>query len=449
MMLAAINWIWALDGWIVAAAVLSALSCALLGNFMVLRRMSMMGDALSHAVLPGLAAAFLITGSRNSLAMLVGAAAVGILTALLTELIRKMGKVDESASMGVVFTSLFAVGLIMIRQAADHVDLDPGCVLYGQLEAVGLAVQAGDVMTIGPLVLPRVVAVLGIMFVANVAFVLLCYKELKLSSFDPALATSLGINAGLMHYLLMTFVAATTVASFEAIGNILVVAMLIVPAAAAHLLTERLGPMILVSLLIAFASGVLGHLSAMVVPRWFGYQSTITSGMMAAVAGLIFLLVLLVAPRHGIVSQAIRRARLSLRIVREDILGILYRLEEVRGNSTALDAAGLRKGLAAGSTITWVALRDLARRGQVRADATGYRLSDAGREEARSLLRSHRLWENYLVGEMNVRADHSHGQAERLEHVTNAAMQRVLSQVAPTELDPHGKPIPQEKPAGT
>src|SRR5688572_23663428 len=161
-----------------ATAVLSALSCALLGNFMVLRRMSMMGDALSHAVLPGLAAAFLITGSRNSVAMLIGAAIVGILTALLTELIRKMGKVDESASMGVVFTSLFAVGLIMIRQAADHVDLDPGCVLYGQLEAVGLAVQAGDVMTIGPLVLPRVVAVLGIMFVANVAFVLLCYKEL-------------------------------------------------------------------------------------------------------------------------------------------------------------------------------------------------------------------------------------------------------------------------------
>ena len=128
------DWTWALDGWITAVGILCAVSASLLGNYLVLRKMSLLGDAITHAILPGLAVAFFISDSRSSLPMFLGAVIVGVLTALFTEWIRGVGRVDEGASMGVVFTSLFALGLVLIVQAADHVDLDPGCVLYGSIE---------------------------------------------------------------------------------------------------------------------------------------------------------------------------------------------------------------------------------------------------------------------------------------------------------------------------
>ena len=154
--------------------------------------------------------------------------------------------------MGVVFTSLFAIGLILIVRAADHVDLDPGCVLYGAIEMVPL-----DVRNIFGYSIPRAVVTLACAFVANALFVLLFYKELKISSFDPELATTLGMNATVMHYLLMTFTAITTVAAFESVGSILVVALLIVPPATAYLLTRRLGVMVALSTLLAIMARCL------------------------------------------------------------------------------------------------------------------------------------------------------------------------------------------------
>lgn len=439
-LLAAFNWHWSLDGWIIAAGVLCALSCALLGNFMVLRRMSMMGDAISHAVLPGLAAAFLLTHSRGSITMLVGAAVVGVLTAALTQLITSLARVEESASMGIVFTSLFAVGLIMIRRAADHVDLDPGCVLYGLIESVPL-----DKVALLGMRIPRVVLILGVMLVINLLFVVLFYKELKISSFDPGLATALGINANVMHYLLMTLVAATTVASFEAVGSILVVAMLIVPPAAAHLLTDRLAPMIVVSMIIAVICGVLGHVSAIAVPPWFGFRGTTTAGMMASVAGLVFLITMLGAPRHGLISRLVHRTLLSLRILREDVLGTLYRHEEKNGPASTLEVSDLRHATTAGPAAMLLTMLGLRRRRQVQRVAAGYALNEAGREEARRLLRSHRLWETYLVDQMQVRADHSHRTAEDLEHVTGPQTRdRLSAAAADARVDPQGKPIPRE-----
>ncbi|MCA9021171.1 MAG: metal ABC transporter permease, partial [Planctomycetaceae bacterium] len=177
------QWNWYLDGWIIVAGILCSVATALLGNFLVLRKMSMLGDAITHAILPGLAAAFFISESRSSLPMFVGAVIAGILTALFTEWIRGFGKVDEGASMGVVFTSLFALGLVMIVQAADHVDLDPGCVLYGAIELTPL-----DTVLINGWEIPRVVVVLSIVLLINLLFVVCFLKELKLSSFDPALA---------------------------------------------------------------------------------------------------------------------------------------------------------------------------------------------------------------------------------------------------------------------
>jgi manganese/zinc/iron transport system permease protein len=296
-----------IDTWIVVVGVLAAIACALLGNFLVLRKMSMMGDAISHAVLPGLAIAFLITGARASLTMFIGAAVVGVLTAVFTQWISRFGNVDRGASMGIVFTTLFAAGLLLIVQAADHVDLDPGCVLYGAIELTPLDVVWRPEIFGAIVEVPRAALVLGGAAVVNLCFVILFFKELRISSFDAALATTMGINANVMHYLLMTLVAVTTVAAFEAVGSIIVIAMLIVPAAAAHLLTDRLGMMVFLSTVLAALSAVLGHLSALIVPGWFGFTDTSTSGMMALMAGVIFAVVALVAPRHGILVKKFQR----------------------------------------------------------------------------------------------------------------------------------------------
>jgi len=298
-----------LDTWIVVIGALAAVACAVLGNFLVLRRMSMMGDAISHAVLPGLALAFLMTGARASWTMFLGAALVGIMTAVFTQWISRFGKVDEGASMGIVFTTLFAAGLLLIVQAADHVDLDPGCVLYGAIELTPLDVVWRPTLLSAVLEVPRAALILSGVLLVNVCFVLLFFKELRLCSFDPELATTLGINSNLMHYLLMTLVAVTTVAAFEAVGSIIVIAMLIVPAAAAHLLTDRLWLMVLFSALIAILCAVSGLISALVVPGFFGFADTSTSGMMAVMAGVIFGLVALFAPRHGILVRMLRRTR--------------------------------------------------------------------------------------------------------------------------------------------
>jgi manganese/zinc/iron transport system permease protein len=297
------------DTWIVVVGALCAVACALPGCFLVLRRMSMMGDAISHAVLPGLALGFLITGSRASLPMFIGAAIVGILTAVFTQWVSQFGRVDRGAAMGIVFTTLFALGLLLIVQAADHVDLDPGCVLYGALELTPLDVIASFTLAGFLIEVPRAALVLGIVLLVNLLLILLFFKELNISSFDASLATTLGINATAMHYLLMAMVAVTTVASFEAVGSIIVIAMLIVPAATAYLLTERLAAMLVISAMVAVLAAFLGHLGALLFPPLVGFEGTTTSGVMAVATGLLFILAWLFSPNQGIVIRKLRRLR--------------------------------------------------------------------------------------------------------------------------------------------
>lgn len=436
------DWNWALDGWIVVAGMLCASACALLGNFLVLRKMSMLGDAISHAVLPGLAAAFFLTGTRDSLPMFVGAAIVGVLTALFTEWIRGFGKVDEGAAMGVVFTALFALGLVMIVQAADRVDLDPGCVLYGAIEMTPLP---GNTVEIAGFDIPRVVVVLSIVLFINLLAIVVFYKEFKIASFDPALATALGINDTFMHYLLTTLVAITAVASFEAVGNILVVAMFIVPAAAAYLCTDRLGTMIFISVVIAMLAAVLGHISAILAPQLIGYHSTNTAGMMATMAGLLFLIAALFAPRYGVLVGMVRRAILSLRILAEDVVGLLYRAEERSHVGARLDRHSIRKALVARPWSTGMVLTWLQRRGDLVDGSSGYGLSDQGRQRAKALVRSHRLWEQYLVTAVGVDETRLHPTAEQLEHYTDPSLRSLLDkEMEHPRVDPHGSPIPSE-----
>ena len=291
------NWD-SLDTWTVVIGGLSAVAAALPGCFLVLRRMSMMGDAISHAILPGIAMGFLLTHTRITVVMFFGAACAGLLTAAFTQCISKYGKVDRGAAMGIVFTTLFAIGLILIRQSAQHVELDPGCVLYGSLEYSVI-----DMLQIGAIELPRAAVSIGSVMCINILVITFLYKELAISTFDPALATTLGISSVLMHYILMVVVAVTTVAAFEALGSIIVIAMLVVPPATALLLTKRLSSMLTLSAVIGMLSAFLGHLGAVAIPPAFGFQATVSSGMMAVAAGALFCCAWFFSPSQGLLVR--------------------------------------------------------------------------------------------------------------------------------------------------
>ena len=457
------DWSWEIDGWMIVIGALCAAAAALLGNFLVLRRMSLLGDAISHAVLPGLAAAFIFTGQRQGLVMFIGAAAVGVLTVLLTELARQYGRVDEGASIGIVFTGLFALGLVLISlDVAKRVDLDASCVLYGSLELSVL-----DHVEVVGCSVPRVVIPLTIVCVLNAAFVLGLYRPLKVSTFDPQLAAAQGVKVGLIHYSLAAFVAITAVASFESVGNILVVAMFVVPPVTAWLLTDRLAVMIALSVAVGVISAILGHLSAITVPIWFGGLLTLaigfinwfrteaivlppigksnTAGMIAVVAGLLLVLAALFGPRKGILSRGFRSLRVALNILSEDVLAAIYRAE-LQGQ-TAVATRTIRGNLLVSSLRARLVLMWLKSNKLVVESNQQLSLATAGRRQAQNIVRSHRLWEQYLASEAGLTDRELHQGAERFEHFTDRQLRdRLNAETNAPDVDPHGQPIPPEAP---
>ena len=287
--------------WIILTGALAAGSCALVGCFLVLRRMTMLGDAISHAVLPGIAIAFLLSSSREPLPMLIGAAALGMFTALVTEWLHRQGRLQQDAAIGVTFTWLFAIGVILISAFAGQVDLDQECVLYGEIAYVPWdpwVTKAG--VNLGP----RAVWILGGTFLLNATWITVAYKELKVCAFDPELAASMGIPVALFHYALMAATSITTVTAFESVGAILVVAMLAGPAAIAYLWTDRLSHMIVIAVGTGVASAAGGYALARLLDGSI-------AGAMAVVVGLMFLLSALFSPRHGVVPRVWRRRRLG------------------------------------------------------------------------------------------------------------------------------------------
>jgi manganese/zinc/iron transport system permease protein len=279
-------WLTSDDLWTMATAVLASVACGLVGCFLVLRRLSMLGDTISHAVLPGIAGAFLLTGTRDVLPMLLGATVVGVATALLSSGLDRWARVDRDAAMGVTFTTFFAMGVVMISLAARQVDLDPGCVLYGLLEFVPF-----DTITLAGMQVPRAAAWLGTALVVDALLVVAFLKQLRACSFDPAHAASLGLRVGLVHMGVMAAVAANTVVAFEAVGSILVVAMLVAPGATARLWTDRLTPMLWLACAIAASTAVVGYLAALEL-------NTSAAGMIATLSMVGYLgSIALTAPR--------------------------------------------------------------------------------------------------------------------------------------------------------
>lgn len=416
--------------WVMLIGAMTNVTCALLGCYLVLRRMSLLGDAIAHAVLPGLVVAFLFSGTLHLGWMFLGASVVGLLTSLLVQLLHRQGGVGEDAAMGVVFTSLFALGVVLIRRYGQHVDLDPDCVLNGLLELADL-----NRVEIAGYAVPRALVTVGPVLLAVLAFIVLFWKELLVLAFDPGLAAAMGFPARGLHLALMALVALAAVASFEQVGSILVVAMFIVPGAAAHLLCDRLRTMLLL------AAG-MGALSAVLGQRLAVWWNTNTAGTMAVVAGLFYLAALAFSPRYGRVVLAARHLTHALRIVREDLLAMLYRLEEL-GIQRPLGPREAAQAVGGGLLATAALWSSLGRRELQRREGV-LRLTDLGRTRAAQLVRSHRLWETYLVEHWGLPLDHVHEPAARMEHYLDQDLQHQLAaQLAQHAQDPHGRHIPR------
>lgn len=407
---------WMIRGLLIA--VFLNISLGIIGSFLVLRRMALMGDAVAHAVLPGIVIAFLISNSRASLPLLIGATAVGFATTFLINGIRLKSKVKEDAAMGIVFTSMFALGVVLLNSFASHVDLDPDCVLYGDLLGV-------------PTTTVWIMAGITVLVIAGVV---LFFKQLQVTAFDALFATGTGIPATWVHYIFMAILAVVLVTAFEAVGSILVVAMLIAPGATAYLWTDRLPPMLTGAAILGMITGVLGLYSSV----WLNCSS---AGAMVCVAFILFVISLLVSPRYGVIARNWRRLKLRRRIVIENLLKELVRLDAAEERiplrdlekSTKLNRDRLNRGL-----------NRLRRRGLVqRADSSAISLTEKGLLEGRRILRYHRLWEAFLSSEIELPEDHVHRDAEEMEHILTPELEAHLSDYLedPSE-DPHGKPIP-------
>lgn len=283
---------------------LACVACGLLGNFLVLRRQSMVGDAISHVALPGIVAAFLVTGEIAAVPMMLGAAVAAVVAVLLIETVRVMGRVEPGAAMGVVFTAMFAAGVVLLEQSGSrNVHLDVEHALYGNLESLIWLDAEGWSSLIDPHALQGLPPQLGRLLVVTIAtslFIGLLWKELVVTTFDPGFADSVGIKSKLVGFALIVMVAIAAVASFDAVGSIIVIAMFVCPAAAARLMTDRLSAQIAWSVVFAVLSASVGYLLAGYGPLWLGARNSVSAaGMIATLAGMILALACVFGPRRA------------------------------------------------------------------------------------------------------------------------------------------------------
>jgi manganese/zinc/iron transport system permease protein len=301
-------------GWMALMGFLVATTCGLIGNYLILRRMALVGDAISHSVLPGLAIAYILVniagagadasgleshGSKNAFAMFAGALVAAMVTTIMIELIHKKTRVKQDAAIGITFSSLFALGVVIISLFAGKAHIDTDCVLHGELTFVPIDVFVSiGGRELAPMPVVRMAIVAGL----TLLLIILFYKELLVSSFDSGLAASLGINSTVMHYGLMCWLSVVVVSSFEAVGAILVIAMLIIPGATASLLTRRLPWMMGLTVVHAALSSVLGlHLAI-----WL--ECSVSGAMCVAGAGL-FVMVWVFSPSEGLIQLWLKSRR--------------------------------------------------------------------------------------------------------------------------------------------
>lgn len=284
--------------------VLAAIACALPGNFLVLRRQALIGDAISHVVLPGIVVGFLLAGTISTWPMLLGAGAASLVAVAMIEGIRRLGRVEPGAAMGVTFTTLFAAGVLLLEQSdTSSVHLDVEHALYGNLESLIWIDALGWHSLLDPVALAGLPPELGRIALATlgiVVFTAVLWRPLAISTFDEGFAQSIGVPTGIIGVALVVMSALAAVAAFDAVGSIIVIAMFICPPAAARLVTNRLGAQVAWSLVFAVIAAVAGYVLAGYGPLWLGYANSVSAaGMIATVSGVILALAAVFGPaRH-------------------------------------------------------------------------------------------------------------------------------------------------------
>jgi manganese/zinc/iron transport system permease protein len=408
-------------------SILLGVSCGLLGSFIVVRKLALMGDTLSHAVLPGVALGFLWTMTKNPLAILIGATVAGLLGAIMVNLITQTTRLKEDAALGMVLAGFFALGIClvnMIQRLPNGHQSGLDSFLFGQAASIGR----------DDLVLMGAVTALSLTIIG------LFYKEFLVTSFDPAFARVTGLPVKVFHHGLMLLLAFSVVIALQAVGVVLVSAMLITPAAAAYLLTDRMHRMVGLAALFGLAAGVLGAFLS------FLGNHLPTGPFMVLSASLFFGLAFLLAPRHGVITRWWRHWSRTHRIQRENTLKAIYHVlerdrfahDEVsvrdvaeRQRTDLACAAQQIHRLRRHGLATWSARRD------------ALLLTPDGFKQAATIVRNHRLWELYLTNAASIAADHVHDDAEKIEHILGEDVVRQLERrLDYATQDPHGRPIP-------
>ena len=404
-----------------AASVMVGLMCGTLGCFIVLRNMAMFGDALSHAILPGIVVAFVIAGGYTALGFFLGSVGAGLLTAVAITWLQERVATKNDAAIGIVFTTMFALGVMGISWLSknEHAHIDLKDFLFGNV----LGVSDVDLW------------LTGLICAYVLASVWVFYRLLFATTFQAVIARTMGINVQLVHYFLMLLLSFAVVAALQTVGVILVVAMLITPAATGLLLSRRL-PVVIG---LAAGAGVVAAVTGLLIAFAF---STTPGPAMAVVASAIYALAVMFAPERGLVFRYLRQRRRTRVVELEDVLKQGLRLESA--GELSVDALAERTVLPA--TTVRARLATLRRRGLATTSPLGF--TAAGRSEGDRLVRAHRLYETFLVDRLGLTEDQIHDEAERYEHLLTADMLDEMDrELGYPELDPHGSPIPQREPA--
>ncbi|KXK48617.1 MAG: Zinc transport system permease protein [Chlorobi bacterium OLB5] len=400
------------------ASVTIGISCGLIGTYIMLRRMSLIGDALAHAVLPGVVVSFMVAG-KSEAALFIGAVVSGILTVLLIGFVNRNSKIKEDTSIGIIFTGAFALGILLVSQLKQvHIDLSS--YLFGDV----LGVSTGDI-TLSMI----------IMFVIILCIVLF-YKQLLLTSFDPTMAMTIGISTTLVHYMLMTLLSMSIVAGLQSVGVILIIAMLITPPATAYLLSSNLKKILLLSAMFGTISAITG--------LYLSYHFNFASGAsIVLVAVVLFMLAFLFSPKEGVVTKLFRRRSASKFVLIEDVIKLSYRFKDEPGKTELVDKIANELGIS-NSRVEGV-IKTLLGKDLMRRTNGSYVLTDEGIKYALRLVRTHRLWETYITNKNVVDIEHIHPEAEKLEHVlTEDMVDELDEELGFPEKDPHGSEIPRK-----
>lgn len=403
-----------IDTWMVLNAITIAISSTCIGSHFVLNRESLMSDAISHSVLPGIALAYIISGTRVGVLLFVWAIIVGVLATVLIDIIIKNANLDASTSMGVVFSGFFALGLLLLANVSRTVDLDPSCVLFGSLELTPL-----ETASIFGLEIPISFITNGSIMLINIAFLFLALRMLTVLTFDRHFAVSIGVPVRILRIIQIVLLTVTTVAAFESVGSILIIALLIIPPVIGWLFSHTIKTLLIISFSAALLSSVLGHVAAIYIPPLFGIDDVSSTGSIVTVLGFFLLTGLLCSPRMGLVLLLINKIKNQIAIASSDILKNMHQhpLQKYRRihDFREIQAQSLVAGKLTLFSIMR-ALKLLLREKYIAYDAaSGYTITKLGKDKARQIITRHRSWERFLFAE-GMDPNELHLSAEQLEH---------------------------------